>query len=265
MFIMYHPQIREGLQTYESQLRGEAGLCKETLNMFNYLTSDEMIRQVNSFFCLRDCICFSSVCIITYTSLLKKIVSLRIINSACPYFIISFYLFIQPFLMNEILPRFTSMLLSVLSNLVGSKSLEIKVDNMESYNFQPKEMLSEVCHAMIHFSSFEKFWQAVAEDGFYENGRSLKKASNICARFGLLSNLQIEILQQFIHNVQNIRQSLLHVEKLIENAPEEYLDPLLMTLMRDPVRLPTSGNIVDRSTIAQHLLNDANGMFQFVI
>jgi ubiquitin conjugation factor E4 B len=27
---------------------------------------------------------------------------------------------------------------------------------------------------------------------------------------------------------------------------------------RDPVRLPTSKNIVDRSTIAQHLLNEQN-------
>jgi hypothetical protein len=43
------------------------------------------------------------------------------------------------------------------------------------------------------------------------------------------------------------------------DAPDEFLDPLLMTLMRDPVRLPTSGNIVDRSTIAQHLLNDETG------
>lgn len=33
-----------------------------------------------------------------------------------------------------------------------------------------------------------------------------------------------------------------------------------MTLMRDPVRLPTSGNVVDRSTIAQHLLNDETGI-----
>jgi hypothetical protein len=43
------------------------------------------------------------------------------------------------------------------------------------------------------------------------------------------------------------------------DAPDEFLDPLLSTLMRDPVRLPTSGNIVDRSTIAQHLLNDETG------
>jgi hypothetical protein len=39
------------------------------------------------------------------------------------------------------------------------------------------------------------------------------------------------------------------------------LDPILNTLMRDPVRLPTSGNIVDRSCISQHLLNDSTDPF----
>lgn len=35
----------------------------------------------------------------------------------------------QPFSMDQILPRFTSMLLNVLSKLAGSKGLEIKVSD----------------------------------------------------------------------------------------------------------------------------------------
>ena len=49
------------------------------------------------------------------------------------------------------------------------------------------------------------------------------------------------------------------MDALTAEAPDEFLDPLLSTLMRDPVRLPTSGNVVDRSTISQHLLNDEKG------
>ena len=40
--------------------------------------------------------------------------------------------------------RFTSMVLNVLSKIVGQRGLEIKVDNMESYNFNPKIILQEV-------------------------------------------------------------------------------------------------------------------------
>lgn len=56
-----------------------------------------------------------------------------------------------PFLVDEILPRFSSMLLNVVRLLVGSKGLAVKVDNMESYNFQPKELLKEVCVILTHF------------------------------------------------------------------------------------------------------------------
>ena len=45
-----------------------------------------------------------------------------------------------------------------------------------------------------------------------------------------------------------------------DNVPEHYLDPVLYTIMKDPVKLP-SGNIMDRSSITQHLLNDPKDPF----
>ena len=39
--------------------------------------------------------------------------------------------------------------------------------------------------------------------------------------------------------------------------PSEYLDPLMATLMEDPVQLPTSSKMVmDRANIVRHLLSD---------
>ena len=40
-------------------------------------------------------------------------------------------------------------------------------------------------------------------------------------------------------------------------ATEEFEDPLLGGVMRDPVRLP-SGMVVERASIVQHLLTDKN-------
>ena len=42
----------------------------------------------------------------------------------------------------------------------------------------------------------------------------------------------------------------------INDIPDEFLDPLMGDIMKDPVLLPTSGNIVDRITIMKHLLSD---------
>ena len=41
----------------------------------------------------------------------------------------------------------------------------------------------------------------------------------------------------------------------------DFLDPLMATLMSDPVLLPTSGNIMDRHVITRHLLNSSTDPF----
>ena len=40
-------------------------------------------------------------------------------------------------------------------------------------------------------------------------------------------------------------------EMIYDDVPDEFLDGLMCTLMSDPVLLPHSGNIVDKSTIAR--------------
>jgi len=198
-------QVTERHEANENECKGAAGLCLETLNMLNYLTSDSVIRE--------------------------------------------------PFLLDAILPRFTSTLLNVLLRLVGSKSLAIKVENMESYNFQPKVYLYEVCSAMAHFHDTPIFWTAVANDSFYNNGGPIRKAISTVRRLQLVAAEDFSKLEQLYENVQQARTNCVDMDAVIEDAPFEFMDPLLDTLMRDPVRLPTSKTIVDRATIAQHLLN----------
>ncbi len=45
------------------------------------------------------------------------------------------------------------------------------------------------------------------------------------------------------------------------DAPGEFCDMLLATLMTDPVMLPSSHSVVDRSTIVMHLLNSETDPF----
>merc|ERR1712080_421197 len=59
------------------------------------------------------------------------------------------------------------------------------------------------------------------------------------------------------------QEALLHKEEeeLLGDAPEDFLCPIMSILMTDPVRLPSSGQVVDRSTIARHLLSDQSDPF----
>lgn len=173
----------------------------------------------------------------------------------------------QPFLSMEILPRFVSMLLNMLSRLVGSKSLALKVDNMESYSFRPKEMLEDVCIALVQFADYSSFHETVAQDGFYENGVPLRKAISTVTKLlnshsiGVITTEQVDTLKSLEEAVAVCKASCADLDALTAEAPEEFLDPLMMTLMVDPVLLPSSRTIVDRSTIAQHLLNEETDPF----
>lgn len=55
--------------------------------------------------------------------------------------------------------------------------------------------------------------------------------------------------------VNRCKASAAQEEEAFEDVPEDFEDPLLGGLMRDPVRLP-SGMVVERSSIAQQLLTD---------
>lgn len=44
--------------------------------------------------------------------------------------------------------------------------------------------------------------------------------------------------------------------QLIKDAPDEFLDPIMSTLMRDPVILPSSRQVIDRPNILRHLMTD---------
>ena len=48
---------------------------------------------------------------------------------------------------------------------------------------------------------------------------------------------------------------------MFADMPDEFADPIMATLMRDPVILPSSRAVVDRPTIARHLLTDPNDPF----
>jgi ubiquitin conjugation factor E4 B len=50
------------------------------------------------------------------------------------------------------------------------------------------------------------------------------------------------------------------VDEMEIDYPDEFLDPITQDVMTDPVRLPC-GNIMDRSAILRHLLNDPTNPF----
>jgi ubiquitin conjugation factor E4 B len=97
--------------------------------------------------------------------------------------------------------------------------------------------------------------------GYYDGGAPLEKAISTVSKLRIVNADDVLRLSSLLEGVRSLEKASVSLASLTAEAPEEFLDQLLYTIMRDPVRLPTSGNILDRLTISQHLLNDETGLF----
>ncbi|OCK81448.1 ubiquitin conjugation factor E4 [Lepidopterella palustris CBS 459.81] len=161
----------------------------------------------------------------------------------------------------EIVQRLADMLDYNLDALVGPKNTNLKIENGEEYGWNPKQMLSEIVDVYLNLKEKESFQKAVARDGRSYKPESFTMATTIMQRFALKSAEQLKDWERLANLIQTAREADEQEELDFGDVPDEFLDPLLATLMEDPVILPKSRVTIDRSTIRSHLLSDPNDPF----
>uniref|UniRef100_T1ISF9 Ubiquitin conjugation factor E4 B n=1 Tax=Strigamia maritima TaxID=126957 RepID=T1ISF9_STRMM len=165
----------------------------------------------------------------------------------------------DPFLRPELADRLAAMLNFNLQQLCGPKCKNLKVKNPDRYGWEPKKLLDQLTDIYLHLDS-ERFAQAVAADE-----RSYKKELFIDAQMRMSkalvkSALEIVQFRGFAKRVEEILIQNRKREVDYSDAPDEFRDPLMDTVMEEPVILP-SGTIMDRAIIVRHLLNSNTDPF----
>nr|CEL66143.1 TPA: ubiquitin conjugation factor, putative [Neospora caninum Liverpool] len=165
---------------------------------------------------------------------------------------------------SSILPQAVTTLDCCLDHLVGPQCLQLKVNNMESYNFQPKNWLMKVLESYVYLlqADPEGGDQLVAEilkDGRYFQKETVNKAYRIAKREGLMSVKLLEKFQELVKRLSEGKEEDFEID--FDAFPAEYLDPIMADVMTDPVKLPTSNNIMDRKHIERHLMSDPSDPF----
>ncbi|CAG9857038.1 unnamed protein product [Phyllotreta striolata] len=165
----------------------------------------------------------------------------------------------EPFLKPELVDRLASMLNFNLQQLCGKKCKDLKVRHPEKYDWEPRRLLSQLVDIYLHLDC-DKFAEALAGDE-----RSFKKelfevAAARLERISIKTSVQIEQFRALAGKALRILENKRKSEDWMADAPEEFKDPLMDTLMSDPVLLP-SGQIMDRSVIMRHLLNSNTDPF----
>ncbi|OAL47049.1 ubiquitin conjugation factor E4 [Pyrenochaeta sp. DS3sAY3a] len=165
------------------------------------------------------------------------------------------------FTKKEVVVRLAHMLDYNLEALVGPKKSNLRVENPEEYGWNPRNMLAEVTDVYLNLQAKQSFIDAVATDGRSYRSEYWDEAYKILQRFKLKTPEQMEVWQHMAERIKAAKDLADMEEADLGDIPEDYLDPIMATLMEDPVTLPISKQIVDRSTIQSHLLSDPHDPF----
>ncbi|ODV86423.1 hypothetical protein CANARDRAFT_187571, partial [[Candida] arabinofermentans NRRL YB-2248] len=167
----------------------------------------------------------------------------------------------RSFIIVEIVDRLAGMLNYNLVQLVGPKCNQLKVANPENYQFNPSEMLYQICSIFLNLSKEEEFIHAVARDGRSFNPECFKRAIHILYKVGKIDNEFDLQLSEFVTKCEKFKSEEEEEEMELGEIPDEFLDPLMFTLMKDPVKLPHSKVSMDRSVLKAHLMSDSTDPF----
>lgn len=167
----------------------------------------------------------------------------------------------EGFTIGELVDRLAGMMDYNLALLVGPKCSTLKVKEPEKYDFDPKKTLADICEVYANLSGESKFKQAVARDGRSFDVKYFEKAKKILTTKTTVDDALINTFYLFGLAADQERVALEQEEMELGEVPDELLDPLMFTLMEDPVILPSSRVTIDRSTVKAHLLSDPTDPF----
>ncbi|AOW03971.1 YALI0D12452p [Yarrowia lipolytica CLIB122] len=167
----------------------------------------------------------------------------------------------KSFVSPEIVDRLAAMMNHNLKALVGPRCRDLKVKNMLKYGFDPKDLLVKLSKAYYNLHKQDAFIQAVARDGRSFDPANFTRAIELISRFNLMPREYLDQIVALRDKASEVAAQDEEDEQDLGDIPDEYLDPLMYTLMTNPVILPSSKINIDLATIKSHLLSDPKDPF----
>ena len=156
--------------------------------------------------------------------------------------------------------RMATSLNFVMNKITGPHCIELKVNKPSKYKFVPINLLCDLTHIYSNLSSIDMFVKAVISNDMFKMENSMKAHRILKKNRKYEESLRINEFIKLVTET-SASQEQNGDEKLFDEAPDDFLCPIAYCFMRDPVRLPSSGNTVDRSTIKRILLDDEHDPF----
>lgn len=165
------------------------------------------------------------------------------------------------FLRAEMVSRLAEMLNYLLDRLCGQRCRDLKVSDKEKVAWKPRQLLTRIMETYLHFHGNKEFAAAIGRDGRSYKAELFVRAIGIASRRRLLVTGEVARLKDVGDAAAEAYEEDHAEEDDLGDIPDEFMDPIMSSIMRDPVLLPTSGSIVDRAVISRILLSDKSDPF----
>ena len=171
-----------------------------------------------------------------------------------------------PFLRPEMVERVAAMLNYFLLYLAGPERKQLKFadkEKMKELAWDPGEMLGQIVDVYLNLFGNDAggvFVAAIAADGRSYRHEVLCETVSILKSLGTRTAGDIAKFEQLAEQCRVSKNAAETDEADLGEIPDDFLDPIMCTLMTDPVLLP-SGDTMDRTNITRHLLTDETNPF----
>ncbi|CAI5442383.1 unnamed protein product [Caenorhabditis angaria] len=166
----------------------------------------------------------------------------------------------HPFMTSILGERLAAMLNHNLSQLCGNNCQDLKVkDATKRYGWDPRRFVSLLIDIYLNLHN-DQFVKYVAYDERTYTPTTMKDVLNRMDQRKIVSISQIERFKRLLDDAEKEYIAKAEFEEELDDAPEEFKDPIMDAIMVDPVKLP-SGHVMDRAVIERHLLSTPNNPF----
>lgn len=133
-----------------------------------------------------------------------------------------------------------------------------KIDNAKKLGLHPLQMISDLVNIYINVADFDDICKEICEDERSYTDDLLIDLGKTANKHNLVTPEKLSQMENMINKLIELQNHIEVMKKLLEDLPDQYTCALTAEMMKDPVKLPNSGSIVDRKSIKQHIMLNGN-------
>lgn len=158
---------------------------------------------------------------------------------------------------DELGEKFCSQINYFLDELTNEKKRKnYNVKNKYDIAFQPLNFLQDIANTYLNCMNYNVFQDFMSKDSRSFSKKNIIFTANKLWSNHLLTEKDYKSLEKM---AEDIEEKILSQEE--RDIPDEFCDPLMASEITNPVLLPGTETIMDKSVISRHLLTDLHNPF----